>query len=194
MNKTLDFYNRNVETYFAVTVDANMSETRSRVLKYIPYQGQILDLGCGSGRDSKDFREKNYIVKPVDGSSEMAERATEYLQQFVLCQTFEKLKFPPEIFDLIWACASLLHMPFNDLPAFLERSSKWLKPDGYYYMSFKYGDFEGERDGRYYTDLNPNRLNQLLKKVKTLRKFDIWTSNDVRTDIGTKWFNVILKK
>lgn len=194
MNKTLAYYEQNAKKYIAETVDLDMSEARSRVSIFLPYNGRILDLGCGSGRDSLAFKKQKYNVLSVDGSPEMAGLATRYTEKFVLCQTFNKLKFPPEMFDLIWANASLLHLRWRDLPAFMIRSCVWIKPGSYYYVSFKYGDFEGERDGRYYTDLNEERLNKLLKRVKTLRILDSWTTYGGRQNARTKWMNALLKK
>jgi SAM-dependent methyltransferase len=194
MNKTLAYYEQNAKKYIAETVDLDMSEARSRVSIFLPYNGRILDLGCGSGRDSLAFKKQKYNVLSVDGSPEMAGLATRYTEKFVLCQTFNKLKFPPEMFDLIWANASLLHLRWRDLPAFMIRSCVWIKPGSYYFVSFKYGDFEGERDGRYYTDLNEKKLNKLIKKVKILRILDSWTCWGGRQDARTKWLNAILKK
>jgi SAM-dependent methyltransferase len=194
MNKTLAYYEQNAKKYIAETVDLDMSETRSKISIFLPYQARILDLGCGSGRDSLAFKKQKYILTPVDGCSEIAGLTTRYLQQFVLCQPFSKLKFPAERFDLIWANASLLHLRWRDLVAFMKRSTVWIKPGSYYYVSFKYGDFEGERDGRYYTDLNEERLNKLLKRVKTLRILDSWTTYGGRQNARTKWMNALLKK
>jgi hypothetical protein len=88
---------------------------------------------------------------------------------------------------------ALLHLRWRDLVAFMKRSTVWIKPGSYYYVSFKYGDFEGERDGRYYTDLNEERLNKLLKRVKTLRILDSWTTYGGRQNARTKWMNALLR-
>ena len=36
------------------------------------------------------------------------------------------------------------------------------KANGIIYLSFKYGDFEGERNGRYFTDMTEDSLEKLL--------------------------------
>ena len=50
-----------------------------------------------------------------------------------------------EKYDGIWACASILHLPMNELKVVFGKMIKALKRDGIIYTSFKYGDFEGER-------------------------------------------------
>lgn len=192
MNKTLDYYAHNTQAFIEQTVKADMSATRSKVLQGLSQGASILDLGCGSGRDSLAFKKLGYQVTATDGSPELAEYASKLLEQQVICKTFDSLKFPAASFNLIWACASLLHMPFKDLPGFLEWSCKWLKPNGKYYMSFKYGDYEGMRDGKYYTDLTEERLAQVMLEVKVLHVDKTWVSKDVRKDNDTQWFNVIL--
>ena len=59
----------------------------------------------------------------------------------------------------------------------------------------KYGEFEGERNGRYFTDMTERRLEELLKSVPHLRLEEAWLTTDVRPGRDTeKWLNVILRK
>ncbi|WP_328987882.1 class I SAM-dependent methyltransferase [Thiorhodovibrio winogradskyi] len=66
-----------------------------------------------------------------------------------------------ECFDGIWACASLLHVPLDQLADALARLSRALKKDGVLYASFKYGRGEREHNGRRFTDLNESGLAEL---------------------------------
>ena len=58
--QTIDFYNANAEQYVAETSSLDVSDHRNRFLNFIPDGGQILDLGCGSGRDSRFFIDRGY--------------------------------------------------------------------------------------------------------------------------------------
>lgn len=194
MDKTLAFYAKNYEQYLADTVNADMSATRTKVLKLLKPGAMILDLGCGSGRDSLAFKKQGYKVTAVDGSPEFVVYAEKLIEQNVICATFDNLELPKGKYDLIWACASLLHAPYKKLPATIKKVSDFLKPDGIFYMSFKYGSFEGERNGRYYTDLNEERIGDALRIAGCLKIYDEWISKDVRAGIKTNWFNVIMKK
>ena len=162
MTKTLNYYNQCAEVYNETTLNIEFDSKREMLLKYLQPNAHILDLGCGSGRDSKGFLQKGYKVTAVDGSKELCKIASKNIGQDVICQLFNELDAVNE-FDGVWACASLLHLPTNELKQTLKRVEKALKKDGYFYASFKYGDFEGERDGRYFNDFTEVSFSTLLK-------------------------------
>ncbi|MGL4737417.1 MAG: SAM-dependent methyltransferase, partial [Cellulosilyticaceae bacterium] len=56
--QTLDFYNKNAKEYAATTLNGDVAEIREKFLQYVPQGGKILDLGCGSGRDSLAFKKE----------------------------------------------------------------------------------------------------------------------------------------
>lgn len=97
-------------------------------------------------------------------------------------------------YDGIWACASLLHIEKKDLSKVLKKCAEILKENGTMYASFKYGEFAGERNNRYFNDLNENSIKKyLLNTGLILVEFLI--TKDVRKDRSEeKWLNVILKK
>ena len=111
---TLDYYNKNSEEYFNSTLNVDMTNTYKEFLKLVPEGGKILDLGCGSGRDSMNFMKLGYEVTAVDGSKELAKKASVLLGKEVIVNTFEELELK-EKFHGIWACASLLHIKREDL-------------------------------------------------------------------------------
>lgn len=55
MNSTIEYYNKNAESFVADTINANMNDLFTEFKKHIQSGCKILDLGCGSGRDSKYF-------------------------------------------------------------------------------------------------------------------------------------------
>ena len=90
---TLDYYNKKTTEFFDETVIADVSPLHERFLKYNPEHGRILDFGCGSGRDTKFFKDMGYEVDAIDGSSELAKMATEYSGVEVRCMDFFNLSF-----------------------------------------------------------------------------------------------------
>ena len=97
-------------------------------------------------------------------------------------------------YDGIWACSSILHLPKDELENVLHKMSIALKMDGIIYTSFKYGDFSGWRNGRYFTDMTEEGFADVIqsKNVTILEK---WITGDVRTNRGDeKWLNLLLKK
>ncbi len=193
-NKTLQYYNETAQSFVQGTIDADLSALHQRFLSRLPEHGHILDLGCGSGRDAKAFLDAGYPVTALDGSEACCQLAAEYIGQPVLCQTFNQLDFDAA-FDGVWACASLLHLPYTELTSIFEKIARTLKPGGTLYASFKYGDFEGVRNGRYFTDLTEARLTAVIEPVAGLRIVETFVTGDVREGRGDeRWLNVVGEK
>lgn len=191
---SIDYYNRYAATYFESTVGLDVSENRIRFEKVLPEGGSLLDLGCGSGRDSLAFLEDGFEVTPLDGSPEMCALAEIHTGLEVLNMTFEELDFD-EVFDGIWACASLLHVPENEMPDILKKVGLALKQGGYLFISVKEGEFEGIRDGRYFVDYKKRKLIDMLEDTEIFTIKEVWKSEDLKTRISdTKWLNIIAKK
>ena len=191
---TLKYYNENAEKFVAGTVDAKMTDLQEEFLSFVPEGGTILDLGCGSGRDSKVFLDKGYKVIAVDGSIKLCKIAEKLTGRSIICSTFQDYK-PDEALDGIWASASLLHLNNEDLHKVVKRLSKNLNKNGCFYMSFKYGDDSLIRNERYFTDQTEETLGKVLCDIDdiTLIKFKI--TSDVRPGRSNeKWLNAFYVK
>ena len=194
MNKTIEYYNKNAERFTSETQNAEMTQIQNRFLSYVSLHGTILDFGCGSGRDSKYFLDKGYSVVSVDGSHELCKIASENTGQEVICCTFQDYK-PTKKFDGIWACASLLHLKKNELKSVLLKLVDSLNQNGCLYLSFKYGSYSGERNGRFFTDLCEEELDLIMSKISGIRKADVFITNDVRIErANEKWLNAFYVK
>ncbi|SHJ59739.1 class I SAM-dependent methyltransferase [Parasporobacterium paucivorans] len=137
-NPTLSYYNENASSFIQGTQNASMFETLEEFIQYIPSKGRVLDLGCGSGRDSKYLLEHGFLVDAMDGSKELCQAATHFTGIQVKQMDFLDLN---EIltYDGIWACASILHLPYHNLPMMFEKLFQALRKNGTLYVSFKYG-------------------------------------------------------
>lgn len=189
---TADYYERHAARYFRDTVAVDLSAIRSRFLARIAPGGQVLDAGCGAGRDARAFRDLGFRVTAFDASPALAALAGEYLAQPVRVLRLQDIDWVRQ-FDGIWACASLLHVPRIELPAVLDRLARALRPGGVLYASFKYGAGEHEQAGRRFTDLDEDGLADLLARSPGWRVLDRWISTDCRPAYRTeRWFNVLL--
>lgn len=193
-NKTLEYYNEHAEDFVNSTKSADVSKLYGMFQKYVKVGGKILDLGCGSGRDSKYFMEQGYDVVAVDGSESICELASKYIGREVLCLKFEDIDLEQE-FDGIWACASLLHVSKDELPNVLQKLSKALKTNGYIYASFKYGQEERIKGNRFFNDYTESNLNELFCEENRLKALEWSITEDVREGrAGEKWLNVVVGK
>ena len=186
---TLAYYNRHADEFAQHTQHADMRQTARRFLAEIPAGGHILDLGCGSGRDSLYFLQQGYLVTAVDGSEKLCRIAQEYTGQPVLCRDFFDITDEDE-YDGIWACASLLHVEKERLPELLKKLSAALKPEGVLYVSFKEGEFSGIRSDRHFTDLTEESMREIFAGSGSWQERSVWKSCDVRPDhSGEVWIN-----
>jgi hypothetical protein len=69
-----------------------------------------------------------------------------------------------------------------------------LKDNGIIYTSFKYGEFEGMRNGRYFIDFTLETFRDFIKDIPLLGILEYWISGDVRQGReDEKWLNLMLK-
>ena len=194
MNNTINYYNQNAENFIANTQNADMHPTQERFLRLLDANTSILDFGCGSGRDTKYFLEKGYQVTATDGSAELCRLASEFTGIKVKEMLFDELDAMNQ-YDGIWACSSILHLPKKELLPVIQKMCEALKDNGSIYTSFKYGDFEGERNGRYFTDFTEEAFLEFIEKIPELTIEEEWITSDVRPGRGEeKWLNLILRK
>lgn len=194
MNKTIDYYNKNAESFISHTIDVDFKLTQTRFQDKLPAKAKILDFGCGAGRDTRYFLEQGFQVDAIDGSEELCKSASEYTGITVKHMYFEDLDVV-DTYDGIWACSSILHVKKAELPDIFQKMIKALKEHGVIYTSFKYSEFEGDRQGRYFTDMTEVSFTEFVKQFPELKVEDLWITGDVRPGRGEeKWLNLILRK
>lgn len=193
MDNNIEYYNINAASFVAGTQTADMSLWRDRFESYVTDGGRVLDAGCGSGRDSKAFIKHGYSVVAFDASREMCKAASELLGQEVWQMKFQEVAFDEE-FDGIWACASLLHVSYEELPDVMKKLYKALKPKGVIYASFKYGDGKMTKGERTFSNFTEVSVEKLLGDAG-FEVIECGITGDVRKDRKEeKWVNSIAKK
>ena len=190
---SISYYQQHAQRFFDETAWVDMSELYNCFLAYLPPGARILDAGCGSGRDARAFLAHGYAVEAFDASSEMAQRAQALTGLPVSVMRFEDFNSPAR-YDGIWCCASLLHVAEADLPAVFARLANALKPNGAWYVSFKLGRGEREKDGRRFTDMNEARLHELIRALPELEVKAVWQTADKRVGRNEAWLNGLMMK
>ncbi len=192
-NKTIDYYNKNADSFIQGTVSVDFKETQDKFLKLLTGK-KVLDFGCGSGRDTKYFLESGFDVTATDGSEELCKSASTYTGIQVKHMLFQDLN-EADCYDGIWACSSILHLSKDELRIVINKMSRALKPNGIIYTSFKYGNFEGERNGRFFTDFTLDVFEDFISDVKDIVIEEYWITGDVRPGREEeKWLNLVLRK
>jgi SAM-dependent methyltransferase len=193
-DKTLAYYNANARIFTEGTINVDFSSVQNKFLDKLESGASILDFGCGSGRDTKYFLENGYTVEAIDGSEELCKIASEQTGIEVKNMLFWVLQEVRK-YDAIWACSSILHLSYVELVDVMKKIVVALKDKGLLYTSFKYGVYEGIRNGRYFTDMTEDNLEKLLQEVGGIEIEELWVTSDVRPGRGEeKWLNLFLRK
>ena len=194
---SIDYYNRYAVPYYEETVDASMEEVMKPFVELLSEESEnaeVLDLGCGSGRDTLLLEEYGFYVTPMDGSEEMCKLAEVNTDKEVLQMTYDEMEFD-DVFDGIWACASLIHLTEDEMRKVMKKLVQALKENGVLYFSVHKGDRDGIYHGRYFHDYNRRELQSLMEEYPELEVVDIWTTQDVRSEKSDKlWLNVLARK
>jgi SAM-dependent methyltransferase len=190
---TARYYEEQAEAFDARTRDVDMGALYEPFLAVVPAGGRILDAGCGPCRDALAFANAGHQVVACDASAAMVALASARLGAPALQLAFDQIEFDAE-FDGIWCCASLLHVPRAEMPDILRRLRRALKPGGALYASFKRGEGEEFREGRWFNDYTEEALGELFEQVGGWEVLRLWPSADVRSGREVRWVNVLARR
>ena len=194
LDETVAYYNTNAKIFTDGTINVDFSSVQNKFLDKLESGAYIMDFGCGSGRDTRFFHENGYSVEAIDGSEELCKIANEHTGIEVKNMLFQDLQ-ETQKYDAIWACSSILHLPYVELVDVMKKIVVALKDKGVLYTSFKYGAYEGIRNGRYFIDMTEDSLEKLLQEVGGIEVEELWVTSDVRPGRGEeKWLNLFLRK
>ena len=193
--ETLNYYNENAKEYFETTKNLKTIEIYKEFLSMVKSSGKVLDLGCGSGRDSLYFKNAGFDVTSVDGSIELAKEAEKLINQEVIVSKFEDFK-SEERFDGIWACASLLHVRRENIGEVLRNLADNLNKGSVFYLSFKYGDDEYiDERGRYFNCYKEEGFEKMVSSIKEYKVKSMYKTGDsLGGRANLTWLNIILER
>ena len=193
MNGTIKYYDENASYYFDSTSQVDLVSLYKEFLEYVPAGGRVMDLGCGSGRDVKWFRDHGYEADGLDASEKLVRIASEKLGIPVKVGFIESW-IADKAYDGIWCCASLVHLDDNRIDQFLSNLRHNLKKGGALFISVKENIDSGVvEDGRYFRDFNEGTLNALISHYKGFRIEKIWYTEDKMHRESFKWLNAIIR-
>lgn len=149
--------------------------------------GNVLDIGCGPGRDAHYFEENGLFATGIDITPEFLAMAKENSPSSdFISMDARHLSFTEGSFDGIWACASLLHLPKADFPNAIGEACRAMKDDGTLFLSLKKGSDEGyvgEENKRYFSYYSEDEITGILESngfhvisLETEEKKDTWIS------------------
>jgi SAM-dependent methyltransferase len=148
---TLGHYNQNAEAFWNGTKDHDVTQNYQAFLAPFPKDKKldILDIGCGPGRDVAYFKSLGHRPVGLDGSEVFCRMARQHTGCLILHQKFLDLELPWQTFDGIFANACLFHVPSQELPRVLADLYRALRPGGILFLSNPRGNDEGWSEQRY---------------------------------------------
>lgn len=197
---SVEYYNKNAEAFIERTFELDMSYLLNKFIKFIPNGGTILDIGCGSGRDSKWFLENGYNVYAIDGSEKFVEHTKSIIgdkAQQCMFDQFRPIDLYGRVvqFDGLWASASLLHVPQDELIYVIDTFMYYLKADGVFFLSFKKAKKDYVKDNRHFTNFTIDMWNEFIEGSHFANVVEIFETEDIREGKeGETWINIILEK
>ncbi|MCM2251598.1 MAG: methyltransferase domain-containing protein [Ramlibacter sp.] len=149
---TLAHYEQHARAFWEGTRDHDVSQNIDALLRHIeaapPFE--LLDLGCGPGRDLQAFRARGHHAVGLDGAPAFVAMAHEHSGCEVWQQNLFALDLPSARFDGIFANAVLFHLPGAVLPRVLAQLRLALRSRGVLFSSNPRGQGqEGWSGGRY---------------------------------------------
>lgn len=189
--KSISFYDQNAKAYIEQTCLLDMTLCYQKFEKHISH-GHILDLGCGSGRDSQYFLSKGFNVTAVDGSLEMVRHCQKSLEAKVIHSLIETYE-TEDRYEGIWASASLIHIKREAMVHVVQKYIGYLKTGGIFYMSFKSYPEDFNYQGRYFTCYTITSVYEVLDTLKYVDILEVSSTESVQKDNMT-WLNIVLRK
>jgi SAM-dependent methyltransferase len=153
--RTVGHYDAQADSFWEGTRTHDVSQNINALLAAIEVPGplEILDLGCGPGRDLVALQAAGHRPTGLDGAARFCTMARRLSGCPVWHQDMLDVRLPEESFDGIFANASLFHVPSQILPALLSRLFGALRPGGVLFSSVPRGPgiegWQGERYGTY---------------------------------------------
>lgn len=149
--QTIAHYDAHAQSFWQGTKDHDVSQNIAAFLGAFHKDKvlDILDIGCGPGRDIHYFKSVGHRPVGLDGSAAFCNMAAELTGCPVLRQNFLELDLPDQAFDGIYANASLFHVPRQRLASVLDKLHRALRCEGILFTSNPRGNEEALRGRRY---------------------------------------------
>ena len=190
MNDTLDWYAAHAATFATAADTVDLTALHTAFVARLPAGARVLDVGCGSGRDSRAFVAMGCRVTALEPCEALARIAESSLGFPVRRARVEELD-ERGVYDGVWACASLLHVPVASTPEVLSRLARALAPGGVLYVSYKRGSGERVEGGRFFHDETMASLGLRLGAAG-FATVTCWETPDARPEQShTVWVNAL---
>lgn len=198
---TINYYEKNANLLINRYESADVSEVQILLLQTFTNKSNLLEIGCGSGRDASFMIRNNYDVIAIDGSQNMIEEAKKIhpeLSEKLLHKTLPNDLYFNISFDGIYSIATLMHLSKNDLEKTISRIYDLLNQNGKFLMSVSLfrDDINQngfDEKGRFFLVLNFDEWIKLCENIG-FKILDKKTNKDGLNRDGIEWLTLVAQK
>jgi len=142
-----DYYQQNHIRYYEQTVSIDPGSFLSPLAGCLKPGSTVLDVGCGSGRDLRWFRERGFAPTGFERSRGLAALARKHSECPVLEGDYEWFDFSETAADALVLVGALVHVPHIPFESVFRNILRALKPGGHVLITLKEGRTESEEVG-----------------------------------------------
>ncbi len=187
---TLEYYDKNADAYFKKTSLIDMSHFHRRFVSLCSKGSRILDIGCGCGRDLKEFKKQGFIPIGLEPSLSLKSLASLHSGCNVVQGDASYIPFSDESFDALWCCAVFVHLSQEEIEQTLHEILRVSKQGTTIFFSLKKGKgFLRTEDNRLFYFYEEAEIEKILQAFPFgFRIYEESTSQD-----GTNWLNIFIR-
>lgn len=196
IKKALETYNKFAKIYADHTSNKILQFQLNKFISLLPKDPKVLDVGAGTGRDLKYFKEEGINAIGIDVSEGLIKEAKKRNNIEIQNMDFRKTTFKDESFDGLWCMAALSDISRSEVPETLKEFNRILKKEGIIYIAVKEGTEEKlmkksryGNEARFYSFYKQAELELLLKESN----FEI-INGLTSQDSLTSWVEIFAKK
>lgn len=202
MNTTMSYYKNNAKSLSRRYESANVDRIQELLLEVFSKNSNLLEIGCGSGRDANFMLENNYKLTAIDASKEMileAKKIHPLLENSLHVVTIpDELSFNNNSFDGAYSIATLMHLEEKAIKKSIKKVYDILKDKGIFLfsVSIKRNDIDKnfkDFKGRHFTTISKNKWLKICNHIgfKTIKTV---VTNDGLDRDGIVWLTCIMGK
>lgn len=187
---SIQFYNSNAQEYAGTRahVSPGFAMQRERFISLLPEHAHILEIGAGHGRDARYFLDHGLRMTITEPSFGLAQIAAKTTGAPIFMLPAQNIGFQKQ-FDGVWASASLIHVPAEELRSTFLAIKRAMKVGGIFHASFLRGvgtDDVPERiaDGRYFNRASEAMLRRIVSSIDGLQVMEEFTGTQVNDYFG----------
>ena len=167
--KTKEDYNKGVDWHIQKSYSYDWRKQLDRFIERL-HGNQVLDAGCGGGRDIAEFIKRGINVEGLDYSHKTIKKCSEKFPGVMFYEgDIRKMNVQDHEYNGLWACASLLNIEKSEVLIVLSEFRRVLKTDGILFISVKEGKGEemiaDQAGERFFSFYSADELKSLVEKA-----------------------------